>query len=155
MDLVFKTGKAVFNYRVAGIWIKNDHVLIHKDVNDTKWALPGGRAEMFEDSRNTLIREFQEELAVKAETGRLLWIVENFFSYRGTEFHEIGLYYEVVGESSLLFQSDAFHGEEGERLIYKWLPIGELDTVELYPAFLRKGLRALPAYTEHLITRQD
>lgn len=27
MDAVFKTEKAVFNFRVAGVWIEKDHVL--------------------------------------------------------------------------------------------------------------------------------
>lgn len=43
MDVVFKADKAVFNYRVAGIWIKNGYVLLHRFVNDDFWTLPGGR----------------------------------------------------------------------------------------------------------------
>ena len=46
MDVVFKTEKAVFNYRVAGIWIENGHVLLHRDVNESQWSLPGGRVEI-------------------------------------------------------------------------------------------------------------
>ena len=30
MDLVFKMEKAVFNYRVTGVLIENNHKLIHK-----------------------------------------------------------------------------------------------------------------------------
>lgn len=41
MDVVFKTERAVFNYRVAGIWIEDDHMLLHKAVNERHWSLPG------------------------------------------------------------------------------------------------------------------
>ena len=41
MDVVFKTEKAVFNYRVAGIWIENGHVLLHRDVNETTGRFQG------------------------------------------------------------------------------------------------------------------
>ncbi|MEQ2529277.1 hypothetical protein WMO40_21610 [Bacillaceae bacterium CLA-AA-H227] len=50
MDVVFHTEIAIFNYRVAGIWIKNGHILLHRDVNEENWSLPGGRVKMAEDS---------------------------------------------------------------------------------------------------------
>lgn len=43
MDVVFHTEQEVFNYRVAGIWIKDNRILIHRASDDTIWSLPGGR----------------------------------------------------------------------------------------------------------------
>lgn len=60
MDIVFPTEQGKFNYRVEGVWIKNGHVLLHKDSNDTNWSLPGGRVKMTEESKTALKREFQK-----------------------------------------------------------------------------------------------
>ncbi|MEQ2529275.1 NUDIX domain-containing protein [Robertmurraya yapensis] len=155
MDVVFNTDIAIFNYRVAGVWIKNGHVLLHRDVNEEIWSLPGGRVKLAEDSTTSIIREFQEELGLDIRIERLAWVVENFFEYRGKDFHEIGMYYLVSSEiNSFEFINSPFYGNEGERLIYQWIPITELQEVELYPEFLRTALTKLPLATEHLIAKQ-
>lgn len=54
---MFKTEKAIFNYRVAGIWIEDGHVLLHKAVNESNWSLPGGRVEIAEEAQVSIKRE--------------------------------------------------------------------------------------------------
>lgn len=155
LDVVFKTNQAVFNYRVAGIWIENGHVLIHKAVNDNHWSLPGGRVVIAEESTASLKREFIEELNMEIKIDRLIWIVENFFNYDGKDFHEIGLYYSVTSdENSIKIDNKPFYGVEGERLIFKWTPINELKNIELYPIFLRAAISKLPHNTEHIVVNQ-
>lgn len=39
----------------------------------------------------------------------------------------------------------------GERLIYKWTPISEIDNITLYPEFLKNGLKELTSAPKHLI----
>ncbi|TWT16033.1 NUDIX hydrolase [Planomicrobium sp. CPCC 101079] len=152
MDATFKMEDTVFNYRVAGIWIEKDHVLLHKQANDSHWALPGGRARVLEDSKSCLMREMAEELDVEVEVTQLLWAVENFFTYAGKKFHEIGFYYLVHGEENpAIYQSGSFFGPEGERLVYQWIPLSEISEVALYPEFLRDALTTLPKVTQHLI----
>ncbi|MGG3573887.1 NUDIX hydrolase [Bacillus gobiensis] len=155
MDVVFQTEKAVFNYRVAGILIKNGHVLLHKDVNDKHWALPGGRVEITEESQSSIKREFREELGIDIKVDRLLWVVENFFEYDRRSFHEIGFYYNILSdENSLLVDKESFYGVEGERLVFKWMPIEKLEEVALYPEFLRTALNNLPKNPEHFVEKQ-
>ncbi|MFD4707452.1 NUDIX domain-containing protein [Gottfriedia sp. NPDC058432] len=91
MDVVFKSENRVFNLRVAGIWIENGHVLIHRLATDTIWSLPGGRIQFNEESHLSLKREFIEELGIEVEIDRMMWTVENFFSYKGNDIHEVGL----------------------------------------------------------------
>ncbi|ALC83938.1 MULTISPECIES: NUDIX hydrolase [Bacillus] len=155
MDVVFQTEKAVFNYHVAGILIKNGYVLLHKDVNDKNWALPGGRVEITEESQSSIKREFREELGIDIKVVRLLWVVENFFEYDGRSFHEIGFYYNILSdENSLLVDKESFYGVEGERLIFKWMPIEKLEEVALYPEFLRTALNNLPKNPEHFVEKK-
>ncbi|MCM3617515.1 NUDIX hydrolase [Sutcliffiella horikoshii] len=151
MDVVFHTEQAVFNYRVAGIWIQDGHILLHRASGDKIWSLPGGRVEMNEASPLSLQREFKEELDLSVKIGRMVWVVENFFEYREKKVHEIGLYYLVSTEGKQNLTEGPFHGEEGERLVYEWVPISQLEDVVLYPEFLKKALKEIPKTTEHLI----
>ncbi|WP_404442844.1 NUDIX hydrolase [Sutcliffiella horikoshii] len=151
MDVVFHTEKAVFNYRVAGIWIQDGRILLHRASDDKIWSLPGGRVEMNEASPLSLQREFKEELDLSVNIERLVWIVENFFEYREKKVHEIGFYYLVSTEDKQALTNGPFHGVEGESLVYEWVPISELEGVVLYPEFLKKSLKEIPETTEHLI----
>jgi ADP-ribose pyrophosphatase YjhB (NUDIX family) len=152
MDAVFKVETGVFNYRVAGVIIENGHVLLHKQVSDEHWALPGGRVKVLEDSVAGVKREFLEELGVDVEVENLLWVTENFFTYNNSNFHELGLYFQVSSEK-MMNHNEGFYGLEGERLLYKWVPINKLDEITLYPEFLKTSLKNLPPSTQHIIIR--
>jgi ADP-ribose pyrophosphatase YjhB (NUDIX family) len=152
MDAVFKVEAGVFNYRVAGVMIKNGHILLHKQVSDKHWALPGGRVKVLEDSAAGVKREFLEELGVVVELENLLWVTENFFTYNHANFHELGFYYQVLSEK-MMNHNEAFYGLEGERLLYQWVPINKVDEITLYPEFLKTSLKNLPSSTQHIIIR--
>jgi 8-oxo-dGTP pyrophosphatase MutT (NUDIX family) len=155
MDATFYMEKAVFNYRVAAVMIVDNHVLIHKQVKDEHWALPGGRVELQEDSKTSVVREVKEELGIDVKVDRLLWFTENFFDYNQKNYHEIGLYYKVSplnGEFN--FHKEEFFGEEGERLIYQWVPISNLEKIRLYPEFIRTSLSELPEVPQHLVVHK-
>lgn len=155
MDVVFAAEKAVFNYRVAGIWIEDGHVLLHRDKDDSHWSLPGGRVEIAEEAQVSIKREFLEELEIDMDVHRLVWIVENFFEYRGRNFHEMGLYFLVKPiKPSGKINTTPFYGTEGDRLIYKWIPLDELENIELYPKILKTELRNLPKGIGHFVQRQ-
>ncbi|WP_421100834.1 NUDIX hydrolase [Sporosarcina psychrophila] len=154
MDVVFKTEKAVFNYRVAGIWIENGHVLLHRDINESQWSLPGGRVEIAEDSQSSLKREFREELGIDVHVDRMALVIENFFEHGGRDFHEIGFYYAITSKGNPSSYNEApFHGIEGERLIFKWTPINELNEVALYPECLRAVLKDMTPYIQHFVVK--
>lgn len=155
MDATFHMETAVFNYRVAAVMVVDGQLLIHKQVKDQHWALPGGRVELMEDSQTSIIREMKEELGFDVEVERLLWLTENFFEYNKKKYHEIGLYYKVeITDGNLRFTTQPFYGEEGDRLIYQWVPIHQLNNVLLYPEFLRNSLDNLPMVTKQLIVDQ-
>ena len=61
-DILFKTDDHIFSYRVAGIYIHNEKVLLHKAKGDEGYAFPGGHVSFGETNAETLRREFMEEL---------------------------------------------------------------------------------------------
>ncbi|MBE8540406.1 NUDIX domain-containing protein [Geoglobus acetivorans] len=155
--VTFEKEKIRFNYRVVGIVFNRDYVLLHRAEEDDFWALPGGRVELLEPSKNALKREMREELGVEARVDRLIWVAETFFRDGGTLLHELGLYYLVeLPEDCSLYRKRRFWGKEhveGEkeiRLIFEWFSLDELENLPLYPGFLRKALKDLPQTTQHI-----
>lgn len=139
---------ALFNYRVAGVAILNGKVLLHKTPSDNFWTLPGGRCELFEFSKDTLQREMQEETGMVAEAGDMLWVSENFFSYNGDRYHEIGFYFEMQIKD--LPQQEDFLGAEGQdELLFHWHDVHDLHTIRIYPEFLAGELAKNPLQKGH------
>ncbi|MCF0043329.1 NUDIX hydrolase [Dyadobacter fanqingshengii] len=134
---------ALFNYRVAGVAIVDGKVLLHKTPSDKFWSLPGGRASLFEFSKDTLIREMQEETGMDVLVGEMLWVSENFFVYNDKKHHELGFYYKM--EIPSLTDLNDFIGVEGDsELLFKWHPIAEISNLRLYPEFLVAELAQNP-----------
>jgi 8-oxo-dGTP diphosphatase len=75
-----------------------------------KWEFPGGKLEPGESHEQALVREFAEELAVKVEVGRLLFVGD--FTNEGKS------YRLEAWETTLL--SRQFHLSEHQEL--RWLP---------------------------------
>ena len=143
-----------FNFRVAGIIIVDDHVLVCREDDDTYCMLPGGRIELGEDSALSLAREMEEELAMPAELGRMIATSESFYRREGEDFHELGFFYAVTlpgqvpsGKSPWLKRFD-----EGHDLSFDWVPLGggALERVNLLPRWLPDFLRKLPDQLVHV-----
>ena len=65
--------------RVAGIAIKENHVLIHRRKDKDYWTFPGGGCKFYETTEDALEREFISEIDAKIKINRLLFIVENLY----------------------------------------------------------------------------
>ena len=53
--ITFDRGDECFNFRIAGIAIDENQILLHRAAKDDFWSCPGGRAEMGETGSQTLI----------------------------------------------------------------------------------------------------
>ncbi len=145
-----------YNQRVAGLGFRNGHLLIHRAMHEPFWTLPGGTAEVGEDSRATLIREMEEELGLTVTIGRLLFIVENFFEFEGRQWHETGWYYLMDIPDRFAFAPDRIVHETADgknHLEFKWAPAtrASLQALPLPPVFLADRIEALPDAPEHIV----
>jgi len=168
--ITFEKDGYIFVYRVAGVAIYDNKVLVHRSVIDDFWSLPGGRCEFSEISTDTLIREINEEIGVEIRIIRPLYFVENFFFFEGKNYHELSIFYlmEFPPGSKIIFENDIFVGKEHDLsskndkhygkeldLIFKWVDIDKIETLRLYPLFLRNSLKNIKPYPEHIINRDD
>src|SRR5699024_906093 len=140
IDISIPIGGGRFNFRDGVVLLHRERVLLHKQENDDYWALPGGRVAVFEQTKQTAIREMKEELGIAIGVDRPLWITENFFTYTNESFHEIAVNYQgsMRLENTLYKGDQAFVGQESDRaLIYQWIPIERVQSVYLRPKFLQ------------------
>jgi len=145
-----------FNQRVAGVAFSNGRVLLHRGDCDDFWSMPGGRVHLLEPSGEALVREMREELLTEVRVERLLWVVENFFRHEGKDYHELGFYYLIsLPPDSVASCAEApFEGiDDAVKIIFQWFELDRLDTLPLYPTFLKEGLRNLPQHVQHLVHR--
>jgi ADP-ribose pyrophosphatase YjhB (NUDIX family) len=156
MMIRFNEGNKIFNYRIVGIAVHEDSVLLHQGEGENFWTFPGGRAEFGETAEQTLTREMKEEIGAEVEVVRLLWFVENFFTYAGDQFHEIALYFlmRFSPASAYFLQANSFQGyEDAMTLTYRWFPrqAEVLAGLPLLPAFLQTALQNIPEAPQHVV----
>ncbi|GAB4440332.1 MAG: NUDIX domain-containing protein [Anaerolineae bacterium] len=152
--ITFDVGGVRFVYRTVGVAIDGGRVLLHQADGDDFWSMPGGRVEPLEPSPDALRREMREEIGVAVRVERLLWVVENFYRHEALAYHELALFYlmSFPPESPCYTQSEFWGEEDGNlRLRFRWHARNALETVPLYPTFLRRALRAIPAAPVHVI----
>jgi ADP-ribose pyrophosphatase YjhB (NUDIX family) len=153
--VAFEKEQAHFNYRVAGVAIHNDRILLDRNSRNTYWVLPGGHPEMMEPMAVALRREVREEIGADVEVVRLLWIMENFFHKR-KDIHELSFYFfmELDPDSHLLKSDGPFYGQEHEHtLTFQWFPLDEmlLSSLPLFPGNLARALTNIPASPQHIV----
>ena len=142
-------------YRVAGIMVKDEKILLQTDEFYDFWTTPGGGIKMFEASDEALKREFKEELDVEINVERLLYIVENSFEFEGQLFHGLELYFLITPKGSdKFFDQEEFDGIENDfmpekygdefKLTFRWFHPSEFDSIDIYPKILKEALQNIP-----------
>ena len=154
----FDQGNRRYNYRIVGVAIHDDAVLLHRADHESFWTLPGGRAEHGETAEETIQREMREELETDVHVDRLLWIVENFFEYDGLSYHELALYFLIrFPENAAFLRTEAFDRiDGGVTFRFKWFPVRRdaLEELPLFPVFLAQGITDLPQSVVHIVERE-
>jgi 8-oxo-dGTP pyrophosphatase MutT (NUDIX family) len=129
-------GSSFFTVRAAGVIRYGSHILLHKTPTDNYWSLPGGRVELLEFSRETLLRELLEETGLRVEVGTLVSVAENFFIYKNVQHHELGFYYDVKLHVPIEMHDFVVHDGENE-LHFRWFCLDEVAALAVYPSFVR------------------
>ncbi|WP_195269429.1 NUDIX hydrolase [Eubacterium sp. 1001713B170207_170306_E7] len=158
-DILFKTDDYVFSYRVAGICIQNGKVLLQRPTNDSGFSFPGGHVAFGETNKETLMREFKEEIGADISVSELKWVGEIFFSWGGKLCHQICLYYTVVIEDGDTPKKGIFMAQEqlegrNFEIEFHWVPIDKLSDIEIYPTNAKQLLENLDDSVQHFVYRE-
>lgn len=144
----FKQDWYAFNFRSAFIMECEWYILLNKNTWDNFCFLPGGRVELWEDSKTWVIREFKEETSFDLEVKDLAIVYEYFFKFKNSKYHEITHIYRTLYNSQLPKPSEKLIfttiDEEGwKEITFFWQKISEIDDEKLnfVPEFLREILK--------------
>ncbi|MGP1431680.1 MAG: (deoxy)nucleoside triphosphate pyrophosphohydrolase [Treponema sp.] len=112
---------------VVGIVRKDNRFLLGRrepggDVGGL-WEFPGGKCEAGETHEQTLIREYEEELAVKVSVGR--FIAQKHFKNERRDF-DLFAYEVMISESQTCVSS--VHSE------LQWFSLDELQNLPVVPS---------------------
>ncbi|MBR5520361.1 MAG: NUDIX domain-containing protein [Oscillospiraceae bacterium] len=141
-DLTIVDDKNMLNVRVAGIIIKDNRVLMVKNLRSDYIYSLGGRLKFGESARQGVVREVEEETGVRLEIDRLGFVFENIFIGH-TPSKMDKLVYEITFYFYMKVPED-FHVETGietaddERETLVWIDWHSDE--EYYPLFFRTEL---------------
>lgn len=104
--------------RSVAIAVDGQKVLLQRQLGDPAWALPGGRVEPGEFSREAIRREIEEETGLSANVHELRLILENSFELNGICYQSVEFYYnvEIVGAHQAIRSIES-------NLEYRWIDL--------------------------------
>ena len=127
-DILFDVDGVLFSYRVGGVLIKDNKILLTKGGDD--YSLPGGHSQIGETSQETIIREFKEETGLDVEPLNVISTYENFWKWGDKNCHQLCIYYrlKMINENQELIPNPDTNDTK-----YVWVDLKELRNIKLYP----------------------
>lgn len=157
-DIKIKTDNYNFKFRVSGIVIVENKLLITDMDNSGFFCLPGGYVELGETTVEAIIREMKEEINKNFEVKEYLGVVEIYFINKYTKkMHEISFYYLMHPKDFIDTNDFIIYEKDGEGIIkqdFKWIDLNEIDNYDIRPEFLKERLRKNDMVFNHLIINQ-
>ncbi len=151
-----RVGSTIFHVRVAVVAIHEGRVLLHRTAGDSIWSLPGGRLLVGEHIEEAVRREMREETGMKVQPGEVLWVEENFATWKSAidgpghgevlDHHEVG-FYVAADVPDRFKRRDSFRGSELAGTVdefaleFRWVGPADLDTLDVRPARIVPTLR--------------
>lgn len=160
-DILFSNEDFIFSYRVAGILIHDNKILLQKPKHEQGYSMIGGHIKSLETTEDTLKREYFEELKAEIEIDNLMAVGEIFFKWGNRPCHQISLYYKIhlSDETSIpmdgSFQGYDDLGNERMDLDFCWIPVEELKNgLVVYPLELIPHILNDSKQVVHFVSKQ-
>ena len=155
-SIKIKTNDYNFKFRVSGLVIRNNKLLL-VDMDDSGFlCLPGGYVELGETTEEAAKRELTEEIGKEVTIKKYLGVVENYFINKfSKKIHEISFYYtmdlvdkKIEQKNFTLIENDKGHNI---KLDFKWIDLDEIDKFDIRPKFLKDLFKNNNLEFNHLI----
>ena len=155
-SIKMKTDDYNFKFRVSGLIIRNNKLLLVDMDNSGFLCLPGGYVELGETTEDAVKRELAEEIGKDVIIKKYLGVVENYFINKfSKKMHEISFYYimdfagtDIEETNFTLIENDKGHNI---KLDFKWININEIDKFDIRPKFLKDLFKNNNLEFNHLI----
>lgn len=148
-DILFDVDGVLFSYRVGGVLIKDNKILLTKGGDD--YSLPGGHSQIGETSQETIIRELKEETGLVVEPLNVISTYENFWKWGDKNCHQLCIYYrlKMINENQELIPNP-----DNNDTKYIWLELEELKNINLYPIGISAQILNNITNTTHFIYKE-
>lgn len=146
-DILVDINGTVFSYQVAGILINDSKILLTTKDN-IKYELPGGHVQIGENTRETIIREFKEEIGIDVNVDQFVASYESFYKYNGNDIQQIQMIYKISYKDKsqiIKINPDNINPK------YIWIDMNQLDYYKLSPKGIIKIIKEDKIYINHMI----
>lgn len=144
-DVCFDCDGVRFNFRVSCIISSEGKYLLHRKKGDSFWNLIGGRVSLGESSIDAVRREIREELGCDCVIDTLAYVSENFFGFKGADFHEILMIFR--GELKEPISKECLEQE----IEVKWFSGEELEQIDIRPEYTREIIQKPEPVTQWIV----
>lgn len=127
-DIFFDVDGVLFSYRVGGILVKDNKILLTKVGDD--YSLPGGHNQIGETSKETIIRKFKEETGLDVEPLSVISTYENFWKRNEKNCHQLCIDYKLKMVDEM---QELVPNPNTKETQYTWIELKELSNIDLYP----------------------
>jgi len=155
-DWLFQSESNICSFRTVGVLLRDNKILVQRDMDGTEYALPGGHVKIGQTSEESLIREYKEETGADIVFNRLIWTEETFWSWNGKEAHSIAFYYLISLTNDSDIPDDYFESHKDNcNVVLKWVTFHEMKELTIYPAFLKDKIENISEHIEHFVCRES
>lgn len=151
MDIGYKTTTGKFSLRAAALIMHENKLLLVKNQKLGCFYTVGGGIQENETSENAVSRECYEETGCQFEIDRLIFVQERFYQVESVGHHEIVFFYLMKGTDIAL--PNGINTDQGNEMLY-WIPLEELEKINLVPTFLKTAVKELPNEIVHIISHE-
>ena len=140
MDVSFMNDDNIkLNVRVAGLITDSNKVLLQTCDKTDFYSLPGGRVKYMEDSLCAIKRELKEELGIiiKDKDIELIDMLENFFVFDDTKYHEYLFIYKISNCYNLK-NKDNFKTLDKASSTNSWHDLDKVPNLNVKPEIIKK-----------------
>lgn len=131
-----QNAKQKFKVRCRGIILHQDKLLVVSHRADKSiYALPGGHLENLENPLECIEREMVEELGIKPNVGRLLY-VHNFIS---PDSHDIEFFFEILNSNNYINLEKLSGTHKHELVDIRW--ISKDNKINLLPEKIARDFK--------------
>ena len=154
-SIKIKTDDYYFKFRVSGLIIKNNKILLVDMDNSGFICLPRGYVELGETTEVAVKRELLEEVGKKFDISKYLGVVENYFINKySKKIHEISFYYLMTPIENIDTNNfTIIENDKGNKvkLDFKWIDLKDIGNYDIRPSFLKQILERENLEFNHLI----
>lgn len=146
-DILFELNDMIFSYRIGGVLIKDNQILLTKGDEDD-YSLPGGHVQIGETSKEAIIREFKEETNLDVEVVDNIATFENFFKMGKTPCHQVCMFYRL----KLVNDNQEYKPEPDTKdTHFVWFPLDQLESIKIYPIGIKEEITKKEVNNHHFI----